>query len=54
MSIGWLLAVIVLILVVVALVFGAAAPPWLPLVMIGTLAVAILLSPVSFKAPWQA
>lgn len=41
-SIGSLIAVVVLVLVVVALVFAAAMPAWLPLVLIGALALARL------------
>lgn len=41
-SIGSILAIIVLVLVVVALVFAAAMPAWLPLVLIGALALARL------------
>lgn len=41
---GWLLAVIVLVLVVVLLVFsGLGAPAWLPLALIGVLALAMIL-----------
>lgn len=54
MSIGWLLAIVVLFLVVVALVFKPAAPEWLPLALTGMLALAIVLSPLSLKWPWAA
>lgn len=43
-SIGSLIAIVVLVIVVVALVFRAAAPDWLPYVIDGALALAILLS----------
>lgn len=33
---GWILAVIVLLLVVVALVFNTAMPAWLPLALIAS------------------
>lgn len=51
MSIGGLIALLVLIVAVVALVFKAAMPDWLPLLMIAGLAVAILLSPVKIAWP---
>lgn len=53
MSVGSLIAVLVLVCVVVALVFKAAAPDWLPLVLIGGCALAILLSafPIRFNTP---
>lgn len=38
-----ILAFVVLILVVVGFVFSAAMPAWLPLIMIGLLAVAVML-----------
>lgn len=44
MSVGGLLAVIVLVIVVVALVFRAAAPDWLPYALDAALALAILLA----------
>ncbi len=41
---GWLLAIVVLILVVVLLVFsGIGAPAWLPLALLGVLALAMIL-----------
>lgn len=40
---GWILALLVLILVVIAFVFSTAMPPWLPLVLIGMLALAMLI-----------
>ena len=43
MSISMILAFIVLILVVIAVVFSASMPAYLPLVMIGILALAVLL-----------
>ena len=43
MSVGGLIAIVVLVIVVVALVFSQQAPEWLPLVLIGGLAVALLL-----------
>ena len=49
MSFGVLLAVIVLFLVIVAFVFSAAMPAWLPLVMIGMLALAIILGGVPIR-----
>lgn len=52
-SVGGLVAVLVLVCVVVALVFKAAAPDWLPYALIGALALAILLSawPLRVNAP---
>lgn len=41
-SIGSIIAIIVLVLVLVAIVFAAAMPAWLPLVLIGALALARL------------
>jgi len=41
---GWLLALLVLILVVVLLVFsGLGAPAWLPLALLGVLALAVII-----------
>lgn len=54
MSIGWLLALLVLLASLFVMVFKPAAPEWLPAAMDAMLALAIMLSPVSFKAPWQA
>jgi hypothetical protein len=53
MSVGALLAAIALVIVIVALVFGAAAPSWLPMALIGLLAVAILTSrvPIAWRGP---
>lgn len=48
MSLGTLIAFIVLILVVVAFVFAAAMPGWLPLLMIGLLAFALLVGDYKF------
>ena len=48
MSLGAILALIVLVIVVVALVFTAAMPAWLPLVLIGALALAILVGGYTF------
>lgn len=42
-GLGWIIALIVLVLVIIAFVFGAAMPGWLPLVLIGLLALALLL-----------
>ena len=43
-GLGWILAVLVLILVVVLLVFsGLGAPAWLPLALLGVLALAVLI-----------
>jgi len=43
-GLGWFLAIIVLILVIVLLVFsGIAAPAWLPLALLGLLALAIII-----------
>lgn len=52
MSIGGLIAILVLVVAVVSLVFKAAAPDWLPMVLIAGLAIAILLS--SFPIKWGA
>ena len=51
MSIGFILAFLVLAIVVVALVFAAAAPAWLPLVLTGMLALAILTGGI--MVPWR-
>jgi hypothetical protein len=50
MSVGALIAVLVLVCVIVALVFKTVAPDWLPLVLIGGCALAILLS--AFPIKW--
>jgi hypothetical protein len=43
-GLGWFLAIIVAILVIVLLVFsGIGAPAWLPLALLGLLAVAIII-----------
>ena len=42
LSIGSFIALVVLVLVVVAFVFSAAMPSWLPLLLIGALALARL------------
>lgn len=44
MSVGGLIAILVLLVCVVALVFSAVAPAWLPLVLTACLALAILFS----------
>lgn len=50
MSIGAVLALLVLVCCVVALVFGAAAPAWLPYALIAALALAIVLSGYRFPS----
>lgn len=41
---GWLLAIVVLVVVIILLIFQSlAAPAWLPLVLIGLLALAMIL-----------
>lgn len=54
MSVGWLIALVVLVLCVVALFFSQAMPSWAAVVLIGSLALAIVLSPLSVKWPWAA
>lgn len=54
MSIGALIAIVVLVICVVALVFAPGSPSWLPFALIGSLAVAVLLSPFPVKWPGQA
>lgn len=54
MSVGWLLALLVLLGALFVMVFKPAAPEWLPYAMDAMLALAIMLSPVTWKAPWQA
>lgn len=51
MSLGWLLALLVLVASVIAVVFSAATPAQLPWVLFAMLAIAILVSDVVF--PWR-
>lgn len=51
MSFGIILAFLVLIGVFIAIVFRAAAPDWLPMLFIGMLALALLMS--DFRFPWK-
>jgi len=53
-SIGWLIALVVLVLVIVALVFAPPAPAWFTLALVGALALAFVLAPLSVKWPWSA
>jgi hypothetical protein len=43
-----------MLLCIIALFFSTAMPPWAPVVLIGSLALAIVLSPLSVKWPWAA
>lgn len=41
---GWLLALLVLVIVVILLIFsGLGAPAWLPLALLGVLALAVVI-----------
>lgn len=51
MNVGIILALLVLVACFIAFVFGAAAPDWLPYLLIGMLALAVLLSGLS--VPWR-
>lgn len=51
MSLGWLLALLVLLASLFAIVFASNVPPWLEWVLIAMLALAMLVSDVRF--PWR-
>ncbi len=51
MSVGVIVAFLVLVCVCVALIFSTPGPAWLPYVLTAMLALAILLSGITF--PWR-
>ena len=54
MSVGWVIAFVVMLLCIIALFFSQAMPPWANVALLGALALAIVLSPLSVKWPWSA